>query len=68
MLTICLRGTGRDREKVGVTRKVKFWDKPRALELLGKYLKMFTDKFEHTGKNGGPITFKVVDYGNTTPS
>lgn len=29
---------------------------------LGKYLKMFTDKVEHTGKDGGPIdlSLKVV--------
>ena len=29
--------------------KVKFWDKPRALELIGKHLKLFTDKVEHSG-------------------
>jgi phage terminase small subunit len=39
-------GRGEDREQIGVTRKVKFWDKPRALELLGKHLKMFTEKVE----------------------
>ena len=27
----------------------------RALELLGKNLKLFTEKHEHTGKDGGPI-------------
>jgi phage terminase small subunit len=27
----------------------------RSLELLGKYLGMFPDKVEHTGKDGGPI-------------
>lgn len=27
----------------------------RGAELLGKHLKMFTDKVEHTGKEGGPI-------------
>lgn len=39
-------GTGRDREKIGETTKIKIHDKTRALELLGKYLKMFTDKVE----------------------
>jgi phage terminase small subunit len=32
--------------------KVKFHDKKGALELLGKHLKMFTDKVEHTGADG----------------
>lgn len=34
----------------GVTKKIKLWDKPRSLELLGKNLKLFTDKVEHSGK------------------
>jgi len=35
-------------EGPGVVRKVKFWDKPRALELLGKHLRLFVDKVEHS--------------------
>ena len=35
-----------------------------ALEKIGKHLKMFTDKFEHTGKDGWPI--EVVDFSNMT--
>ena len=27
----------------------------KGAELLGKHLKLFTDKVEHTGKDGGPI-------------
>lgn len=42
-------GRGEDRTQVGVTRKVKLWDKPRALELLGKHLKLFTEVHEHRG-------------------
>lgn len=34
--------------KVGLTRKIKFWDKTKALELLGKHLAMFTDNVRHT--------------------
>jgi phage terminase small subunit len=34
-------GFGRDKEQVGVTKKIKFWDKKGALELLGKYLGIF---------------------------
>jgi phage terminase small subunit len=34
----------------------------RSFELLGKYLKLFTDKLEHTGKDGAPLvdTIKVI--------
>lgn len=40
-------GFGEDRVKVGVTRKVKLASKDRALELLGKHFKLFTDRVEH---------------------
>lgn len=43
-------GYGAERIQVGVTKKVKFWDKPKSLELLGKHLKLFTDKMEVSGK------------------
>ena len=33
---------------LGITRKVKAWDKPKALELLGKHFKLFADKVEHS--------------------
>lgn len=42
-------GFGKDRIKVGETRELKTQDKPRSLELLGKHLKLFTDKVEHSG-------------------
>lgn len=42
------RGEGGKREVVGYTRKVKFWDKTRSLELLGKHLKLFVEKIEHS--------------------
>lgn len=31
------------------TKKVKFLDKIKSLELLGKHLKLFTEKIEHSG-------------------
>lgn len=35
--------------------KIRFADKKAALELLGKNIKLFTDKLELTGKDGQPI-------------
>ncbi len=32
----------------------------RALELIGKHAGMFVDRFEHTGKEGGPIATSNV--------
>lgn len=43
-------GFGKDRVQIGEVREVKFWDKLKALELLGKNLKLFTDKVELSGK------------------
>jgi phage terminase small subunit len=31
----------------------------KSLELLGKHLKLFTDKTEHSGPGGGPINIKI---------
>lgn len=42
-------GRGEDRVRIGETRKVKFWDKPRVLEMLGRHLKLFTDKIDVSG-------------------
>lgn len=33
----------------------------KALELIGKHLKMFTDKVEATGKDGGPLYSELTD-------
>ena len=40
---------GSERVWNGYIKKIKFWDKPRALELLGKNQKLFTEKVEHSG-------------------
>jgi phage terminase small subunit len=44
-----------DGESVVQIKKIKQWDKNSALEKLGKHLKLFTEKVEHTGAEGGPI-------------
>lgn len=38
-----------------VTLEFELWDKPKSLELLGKHLKLWLDRKEITGKDGGPI-------------
>lgn len=54
---------GDGRAQIGNTRKVKFWSKPQALELLGKHLKLWTERHEHSGDGGGPVVFRVVKRG-----
>lgn len=44
----------------GGTLRIKQHDKVKALELLGKYQKMFTEKVEHTGKDGKPIDINLA--------
>lgn len=43
-------GTGADRYQVGHTKKIRFWDKNKALEMLGKHFKLYTDKIEVDSK------------------
>ena len=50
-------GRGESRERVGTLRKVKAWDKVRALELLGKHRRLFADVVE--GRDGGPVQVLV---------
>jgi phage terminase small subunit len=39
-------GVGKDRIQVGVVRKISFWDKVKANELIGKHLKLWVDRLE----------------------
>lgn len=48
-------GQGRDKKQIGFTTKVKFWDKPRCLELLGKHLEMFIERHKHSDSDGKPL-------------
>lgn len=43
-------GDGEDGAKSGCLKKVKLWNKGEALQLLGKHLKLFTDKVELSGR------------------
>lgn len=40
--------------------EIKLWDKNSALEKAGKHLKLFTEKHEHTGKDGGPLETRLT--------
>jgi phage terminase small subunit len=51
-------GQGDGRTAIGLLKKVRFWDKPRSLEMLGKHLKLFAERMELTGKDGGAIETK----------
>ena len=48
-------GRGEDRALTGYTKKVKQWEKTRALELLGRHLKLFGDKNGDNGDKPAPI-------------
>ena len=41
-------GVGEQRKSVGVLKKLKLADKGQNLERLGRHLKLFTDRVEHT--------------------
>lgn len=47
---------GGKKRAVGYTKKIRFWDKTKALELSGKHMKLFTDKVEASGPDGKPLT------------
>lgn len=44
-------------------KKIKFWDKTRNLELLGKHLKLFVDRVEVSG----PSLAELIDAAKKTP-
>lgn len=62
----------RDRGTLHLLKKMKWnqWGEPEieihdaqtALALLGKHHKLFVDRTEHTGADGGPILLTPVDY------
>lgn len=56
-------GAGEKRQAIGMLRKVKRWDKVKALELLGKHLAMWKDVHQHTGPNGAPLQPPVFNFG-----
>ncbi len=53
-------------EPIGRVKKLRFWDKTKSLEMLAKYLRLWVEKVEVTGKNGGPIVAKIDFSGLST--
>lgn len=51
------------KQKIGETKKIKFWDKLRANELIGKHKKMFTERHDHTHRLGKTLE-DIVDGSN----
>jgi phage terminase small subunit len=60
-------GRGENSRNVKRTR-VKLADKRGSLELLGKYLKLFTDKQEISGDASNPITVRIIHVGSRNTS
>ncbi|MFA5154432.1 MAG: terminase small subunit [Clostridia bacterium] len=60
-------GRGKDREQIGETKKIKFWDKTRTIELLSKHLKLLSDKHEFTGPGGTPLLPPAVIFQDKEP-
>lgn len=56
-------GTGEDRQYIGDTKKLKMWDKLKAIELIGKTIAAFKDKTEHSGT----MTLEQLLLGSYTP-
>lgn len=48
-------GTGKNRRQVGYVKKIKFWDKPRALEMLAKNQGLLKDSIVFPDKDGNPM-------------
>ena len=41
--------------------EVEFYDQQRAMELIGKHLKMWTEKHELSGKDGEPVKVEFIE-------
>lgn len=51
-----------EKRQIGVLKKVRLWDKPKGLQQLGEHKKLFTQKHEHAGADGAPLTVVIKSY------
>ena len=63
-----VEGENEESAKVITKCKFKLADKRGSLELLGRYLKLFTDKFEAGGPNGEGLRIVIEHIGRTADS
>lgn len=61
-------GRGDEREMVGILKKIKWPDKVKNLELLGRHFGMFKDKVEHSGEIKTPELKLVLHGTRATPA
>lgn len=55
-----IKSTGKGEMLMSRERSIKLYDKVSTLKLLGQHIGMFTDKVEHTGKDGAPLVFTIA--------
>lgn len=55
-------GRGEDRQMVGILKKIKWPDKVKNLELLGRHVgvQAFRERIEHSGPGGGPVPIAAM--------
>lgn len=60
-VTELFEGAGEDRKQIGLLKKIKWPDKVKNLELLGKHVDVqaWRERHEHTGKDGGPMQLQA---------
>ncbi|WP_175863680.1 terminase small subunit [Burkholderia cepacia] len=59
-------GNGDAREMVGILKKIKWPDKLKNLEMLGRHFGMFNDKMKLQGDENAPLTVVVRKLTDTT--
>ena len=61
-------GKGQDRKFIGLTKKVKQWNKNEALRNLLQHLGLLIDKKELMGPNGEPLIIEIIKFGKENES